>query len=146
MRPLTELADEFIEAYFNGSIVSITSSENELNQSTLHHLNKDQLSSIDQANNNLITNIIPKYLKANQKEREDLSLEIVISVIGLRMIGILRNNPETHKDLEYLRIRVNDLERENETLQNKIAGDYVIMQKQDEMINDFRKGKDMGIS
>lgn len=128
MRPLREQADEFIEAFFDGSIVTLFSrvgvkASDETYPIVINELNTKMISS-------LVNEKIPHYLalvtgvsdmpKISDEDLTDLAFNIFGDVLKLRAVGAITNNPDTLKETTYWKNRCLTVELESAEKEKKI--------------------------
>ena len=119
MRSIIEQVDEFIESYFDGTIISTISDviighEVKIPSKTLKERVSEDLSS-------LVSILIPNYLKVKDGEKEKLAETIYNIVIQLRTFGMVRNNPLSLRELDYFKSRCQKLEDDNNGLIKRIV-------------------------
>ena len=119
MRSIIEQVDEFIESYFDGTIISTISDviighEVKIPSKTLKERVSEDLSS-------LVSILIPNYLKVQDGEKEKLAETIYNIVIQLRTFVMVRNNPLSLRELDYFKSRCQKLEDDNNGLIKRIV-------------------------
>jgi hypothetical protein len=110
MRPITDQVDEFIEGYFDGSIVSELEAIKQ-SRSLVKEARKLLMDDMQE----LIFDLVPKYLGMVDIEEEDkktLAQKIFLQVLLLRHGALLKNNPDTLKEATYWKSRCLTTEEE----------------------------------
>lgn len=129
MRPLREQVDEFIEGYFDGSIISAYTTERfDKGVSLAHSSLSDPRLQEEEAH--LTTKLIPHYIalvtgdpklpKVPEQDLVDCAFNVFQQVLKLRSLGILLNSPDTLKETTYWKNRCLTVELESAQKDEKI--------------------------
>ncbi len=108
MRSIIEQVDEFIEGFFDGSIISALDMMMDLKKTKplLARMSQDFVDKLDRLNDTLRREKIPAYLKATDPStKAQLAEFIFLAVFELRYTGVIRNNPDTAKEITYWKNR-----------------------------------------
>ena len=133
MRPVTQLIDEFIEDFFDGSIITILVRDIKRDGTEPLPLlfqaskskSKDTIISVNKLENFLEKFIqidIPTYLSLQDKAKEAKAPSMLQKIVVLRAYGLIINNPNNIKELEFYKIRSNALENELRKREEDIIG------------------------
>lgn len=124
MRPIIEQIDELIEGLFDGSILHL--SKKIFNTATVKFQNDTGLTtetirSIYQMKDQLLNNLIPVYMNEKGKKKRELARQIFIAVLNARSVGIIYNDENLPKELNWYRIQNERLNKENEKLRDNVT-------------------------
>jgi hypothetical protein len=121
MRPIIDQVDEFIEGFFDGSIISsLDIMAERSSKRLLAHMKNEDVNYIDYMSDKLRGELIPNYLKAEGEEKEKVGAAIFIGVMELRYIGVIKNNPDTMKETTYWKNRCLTVELQNKQLTDTV--------------------------
>ncbi len=69
----------------------------------------------------LLNNKMPAYQLVNGEEKDKLAMEIYMNIFILRSFGVIQNNPDSIKELQFFKSRCEKLELEKQRLEEKVS-------------------------
>jgi len=123
MRSVKEQVDQFIEGLADGSIILLTSklfTSSSIKIQNDMGLNAEHTKGLHDLKNSLIEQLIPNYMKAKGKQKGILANGIFKLLLLGRAIGLIYNDENLPKELNWYRIQNDRLNRENEKLRTNV--------------------------
>lgn len=109
MRPLTEQIDEFFEDLFSGSVITIFHEKADYSAKipipASFFIFADEKS---KSLSDLMTQfgqLTRKYIESSPDVRKSIASELFLAITGLRFMGLIQNNPNNLKELDFQRDR-----------------------------------------
>jgi hypothetical protein len=118
-RSIIEQVDNFIEGIAEGSILFLTSKLLTTSMGIINRdmgLDSERIKSYGEMRREIINDLIPRYKQSKGREKTSIANEIYSKMLWGRSIGLIYNDPNFLKELNWYRIQNERLNRENEKL------------------------------
>jgi hypothetical protein len=121
MKSIVEQVDEFMEGLADGSILFFNAfSPQQQPDHTWVTAMDTRSQELADIHVQILNDNIPLYLSLNNK-KEELAFKIHYSMLMLRSLGVIMNNPDALKELHFFKSRCEKLETEKQKLEARVS-------------------------
>jgi hypothetical protein len=123
MRSIKEQVEQFIQGVSDGSILYLTSKLLTTNVAILQKemgMTGDSIKNYGNMRREMIEDLIPKYINSKGKQKLEFANTIFGKMMWGRSIGLIYNDPNNLKELNWYRTQNERLVKENEKLQTSV--------------------------
>jgi len=120
---IIEQVDDFIEGVAEGSILFITAKIQTISVGVLNRdmgFSSEKIKRFGDMRRELIEDLIPMYKQFKGKDKRTVAFEIYRKILWGRSIGLIYNDPNSLKELNWYRIQNESLTKENEKLRTYV--------------------------
>ncbi len=103
MKSFTESAEDFIESYFNGDIITVL--EGKDYSAWVDQFEVGTMGDFSKQVKEMREESIPQFLHAEGSEKESIAEKIFMTVLQWREVGFLKNNPNSAKETAFYRAK-----------------------------------------
>jgi hypothetical protein len=124
-RSITELVDDFIEGVAEGSVLFLTAKVLNTSEGKLWGemgLGDLSIKYYKDMTNEIINDLIPRYTESKGNEKKSIAYEIYKKILAGRSIGLIYNDSNFVKELNWYRIQNEFLNDENGKLRKYVTG------------------------
>lgn len=141
MIKVIELADDFIQGLYDGSILYYDIKTESLPNGTtwVSHLDSTVKSIVD-GTRVLLNNAVEQYVSTTEEHKEEHAKIIFGSVLKLRRYGVIKNNPDSLKELNFYKQGYYDEFQISDGLRRKLKEAHDKIDEQQKAIASLQKG------